>query len=337
MMKMKMAPTLIALAIAAMGTSTAQAADDWYTGMGAGWAYGHDLDSFGLDADKDATAISLFGGYNFNDYYAAELGYLYAGKGGVDGVDFKTQGATLSGLARLPLGDIVSVFAEGGAYFNHVNGNGNSDNGTAPLAGVGLTAKLSDLIDVQARYRYMWDVADLTTYTGEQYKSNQSVATLEAVYHPFRTSYVEPVAAPVVAEAAPVVVEKNFSLNSDVLFAFGKADLKPEGVEALSGLYQQIVEFQPKDGSAIVVGYTDRIGSDAQNQQLSEARARTVADFLVSQGLATSKIAIEGRGEADPVTGTQCDSVKGKNELISCLAPDRRVEVRVSGVQEVQQ
>ena len=52
---------------------------------------------------------------------------------------------------------------------------------------------------------------------------------------------------------------------------------------------------------------------------------------------ATSKIAIEGRGEADPVTGTQCDGVKGKNELITCLAPDRRVEVRVSGVQEVQQ
>ena len=80
-MKMKMAPALIALAIAAMGTSTAQAANDWYTGIGAGWAYGHDLNDFGKDADKDATALSLFGGYNFNDNFGAELGYLYAGKG----------------------------------------------------------------------------------------------------------------------------------------------------------------------------------------------------------------------------------------------------------------
>ncbi|MNG98507.1 Outer membrane protein A precursor [compost metagenome] len=134
-----------------------------------------------------------------------------------------------------------------------------------------------------------------------------------------------------------MVVEKNFALNSDVLFAFGKAELKPEGVEALNGLYQQIVEFQPKDGSAVVVGYTDRIGSEAYNQQLSEARARTVADFLVSKGLATSKISIEGRGEADPVTGTQCDGITAKDQLVSCLSPDRRVEVRVSGVQEVQQ
>ena len=36
-------------------------------------------------------------------------------KGGVDGVDFKTQGGTLSGIARLPMNDIFSVFAEGGA------------------------------------------------------------------------------------------------------------------------------------------------------------------------------------------------------------------------------
>ena len=336
---MKMAPSLIAIAMAALGTTTAHAADDIYFGAGVGAAHFNGLNNVeGVEhGTEDAFAGNAFAGYNFNENFGAELGYQYAGRGSADGERYENQGATLSGIARLPLGEDFSLFGEAGAYWAHTDGLDNSDTRVSPLAGVGLTYKLNDALDLQARYRYMWDVADLTTSTGEQYKSNQSVATLEAVYHPFRTSYVEPVAAPVVAEAAPVVVEKNFSLNSDVLFAFGKADLKPEGVEALSGLYQQIVEFQPKDGSAIVVGYTDRIGSDAQNQQLSEARARTVADFLVSQGLATSKIAIEGRGEADPVTGTQCDGVKGKNELITCLAPDRRVEVRVSGVQEVQQ
>ncbi|HEH9427734.1 TPA: porin OmpA [Aeromonas sobria] len=333
-MKLKMAPTLIALALAAAGT-TAQATDDWYTGIGAGWAYAHGLDDVkGLDTDKDATALSLFGGYNFNDYYAAELGYLYAGSAGVDGTDFKTQGATLSGIARLPLNDIFSVFAEGGAYFNHVNGNGNSDNGTAPLAGLGLTAKVSDLIDVQARYRYLWNLGS----EQKTWESDMSVATLELVLHPNRTSYVAPVAAPAPEPVPePVLVDKNFALSSDVLFAFGKSTLKPEGVAAINTLYQQIVEVQPKDGSAVVVGYTDRIGSDAYNQKLSEARARTVADFLVGKGLPAGKVAIEGRGEANPVTGTQCNSVKAKAQLISCLAPDRRVEVRVTGVQQVKQ
>ncbi|WP_421187904.1 porin OmpA [Aeromonas enteropelogenes] len=333
-MKIKMAPTLIALAIAATGT-TAQAAGDWYTGIGAGWAYAHDLDNNvqGLDVDKDATALSLFGGYNFTENFGAELGYLYAGKGGIDGADFKTQGATLSGIARLPMGDIFSLFAEGGAYFNHVSGNGNgdSDNGTAPLAGIGLTAKLSDLVDVQARYRYLWNLGD----EPKTWETDMSVATLELVLHPNRTSYVAPVPAPEPEPVAPVVVDKNFALSSDVLFAFGKSTLKPEGAAALNTLYQDIVDVQPKDGSAVVVGYTDRIGSDAYNLKLSEARARTVADFLVGKGLPAGKVSIEGRGEANPVTGNQCDGVKGKAELISCLSPDRRVEVRVTGVQQV--
>ena len=200
-----------------------------------------------------------------------------------------------------------------------------------------MTYKVNDALDLQARYRCMWDVADLHA-DNVRYKSNQSVATLEAVYHPFRTSYVAPAPAPVVEEApapAPQVVEKNFALNSDVLFAFGKDSLKAEGVQALNALYQQIVEFQPKDGNAVVVGYSDRIGSDASNQKLSEARARTVADFLVGKGLPAGKVAIEGHGEANPVTGTSCNTVKNRKALIVCLAPDRRVGIEVKGIKEI--
>jgi len=83
------------------------------------------------------------------------------------------------------------------------------------------------------------------------------------------------------------------------------------------------------------MGYTDRIGSDANNQALSEARARTVADFLIGKGLPADKVSIQGNGESNPVTGTQCDAVKARAALIDCLAPDRRVEVRVTGVQSV--
>ena len=336
---MKMAPSLIAIAMAALGTTAAQATDDIYFGAGIGATHFNGLNNAAVeDGTEDATATNVFAGYNFNETFGAELGYQYTGRGSTDGERYESQGATLSGIARLPLGNDFSLFGEAGAYWGHTDGLNTSDTKVSPLAGAGVTYKVNDALDLQARYRYMWDVADLTTATGEQYKSNQSVATLEAVYHPFRTSYVAPVAAPVVEEApAPQVVEKNFALNSDVLFAFGKSTLKAEGTEALNGLYQQIVEFQPKDGNAVVVGYTDRIGSDASNQTLSEARARTVANFLVSKGMSASKVAIEGRGEANPVTGTQCDGVKAKAELISCLAPDRRVEVRISGVQEVQQ
>ncbi|WP_321149193.1 OmpA family protein [Aeromonas jandaei] len=339
---MKMAPSLIAITMAALGATAAHAADDIYFGAGVGAAHFNGLNKIESTnvGEEDAAAANAFVGYNFTENFGTEFGYQYAGRGNTNGNRYENQGATLSGIARLPLGGDFSAFAEGGAYWAHTDGLGVSDTKVSPLAGLGVTYKVNDALDLQARYRYMWDVADLHADNGERYKSNQSVATLEAVYHPFRSSYVAPAPAPVVEEApapvAPQIVEKNFALNSDVLFAFGKDSLKPEGVAALNALYQQIVEFQPKDGNAVVVGYTDRIGSDAYNQKLSEARARTVANFLVSKGMAASKVAIEGRGEANPVTGTKCNGVKAKAQLISCLAPDRRVEVRVSGVQEVQ-
>ncbi|WP_265422645.1 OmpA family protein, partial [Aeromonas salmonicida] len=132
---------------------------------------------------------------------------------------------------------------------------------------------------------------------------------------------------------APEPVDQTFNLSSDVLFAFGKAELKPEGMQALDALYQQIVDVQPKDGSALVMGYTDRIGSDINNLALSEARASTVANFLIGKGLPADKVSIQGNGESNPVTGSQCDAIKARAALIDCLGPDRRVEVRVTGVQ----
>ncbi|MDE8811045.1 OmpA family protein, partial [Aeromonas hydrophila] len=132
---------------------------------------------------------------------------------------------------------------------------------------------------------------------------------------------------------APEPVDQTFNLSSDVLFAFGKAELKPEGMQALESLYQQIADVKPKDGSAVVMGYTDRIGSDANNQALSEARASTVANFLIGKGLPADKVSIQGNGESNPVTGSQCDAIKARAALIDCLAPDRRVEVRVTGTQ----
>ena len=93
--------------------------------------------------------------------------------------------------------------------------------------------------------------------------------------------------------------------------------------------------MDPKDGSAVVLGYTDRIGSDAYNQQLSEKRAQSVVDYLVSKGIPASKISARGMGESNPVTGNTCDNVKARAALIDCLGPDRRVEIEVKGYKDV--
>nr|WP_314900629.1 OmpA family protein [uncultured Deefgea sp.] len=149
--------------------------------------------------------------------------------------------------------------------------------------------------------------------------------------------YVAPV-APVVEAAkpapvvpAPVKTAKKFELKSDALFAFNSSDLKPAGKDALDAMYVEVQGMNPTDGMAAVVGFTDRIGSAKFNQGLSERRANTVRNYLISKGAPADKVTAEGRGLNEAVTGDTCKNVKPRAKLIECLAPDRRVEVTVSG------
>ena len=107
---------------------------------------------------------------------------------------------------------------------------------------------------------------------------------------------------------------------ADVLFAFGKYDLRPAAREALAKL-SGIVLGHP--GLKLSVeGYTDSIGSDEVNQTLSEKRAGAVRDYLVQQGLDPSSITATGFGKSNPVASN--DTNEGRQQ-------NRRVEIIISG------
>ena len=121
---------------------------------------------------------------------------------------------------------------------------------------------------------------------------------------------------------------QRITLDSKALFAFDKADLKPEGKAAIdSQIVGKIAQVQKLE-VVLVTGHTDRLGSAAYNQKLSERRANTVRDYLVSKGVDKAKIETIGMGEKQPVV--QCDQ-KQMKALIECLQPNRRVEVQVKG------
>jgi outer membrane protein OmpA-like peptidoglycan-associated protein len=107
---------------------------------------------------------------------------------------------------------------------------------------------------------------------------------------------------------------------ADVLFAFGKYDLRPNTREALAKL-SGIVLGHP--GLKLSVeGYTDSIGSDEVNQTLSQKRADTVRDYLVQQGVDASSITATGFGKSNPVASNDTDQGRQQN---------RRVEIIISG------
>ena len=57
-------------------------------------------------------------------------------------------------------------------------------------------------------------------------------------------------------------------------------------------------------------------------------------DYLAQKGVDQGKVRSEGRGESQPITGDQCKGMSGA-KLISCLQPDRRVDIEVRGERQV--
>lgn len=143
-----------------------------------------------------------------------------------------------------------------------------------------------------------------------------------------RSYYWKPKSCAELIQPAPVAVPaplpaKPITLSADALFKFDQANLTPMGAQSLNALLTEI-ESASKVEDIHVIGYTDRIGSDAYNLQLSRRRAAAVRDYLVQHGVAAGAITAGGRGKADPVVA--CNNVAA-GRLVACLAPNRRVEI----------
>jgi outer membrane protein OmpA-like peptidoglycan-associated protein len=125
---------------------------------------------------------------------------------------------------------------------------------------------------------------------------------------------------PASVKAEPVQAEViTLSDADDVLFAFNKSDLTPTMQSQLDAVMGTLQDADVK--SIKVVGHTDSVGSDAYNQGLSERRASSVAEYLLSQGVAPNKVTSEGKGESEPVADNETDTGRAKN---------RRVELHIN-------
>jgi OOP family OmpA-OmpF porin len=141
----------------------------------------------------------------------------------------------------------------------------------------------------------------------------------------------EPVAA---APVAPVVVTENVTFDADVLFDSGKSELRPAGRESLDAFVGKYADLESK--SIVAIGHADRMGSEASNQALSEARVSTVKSYLVSKGMSADRIQTSAVGETQPSAETvDCKDANNKAN-IACLQPDRRVMIEISGSRTAQ-
>ena len=115
-------------------------------------------------------------------------------------------------------------------------------------------------------------------------------------------------------------VGDNITLNmpSSITFALNSADLNAQFFGALDGVAMVLKEYNKT--VIEVAGHTDSSGSDQHNLQLSQRRAQSVANYLVSQGVKNERLLTVGGGEGHPVASN--DSEQGR-------ASNRRVELTI--------
>lgn len=361
-MKLKKISSLISLiAISTLG-STATFADDfdsgWYLGGNigqsksdidtsriAGNVLGNSFNIQSIREDNSDTGFKLFGGYQLSKHFAIESGYFDLGQfdlsaatlplgtlnGSTEfqGINLDLVGSTgfterLSGFARVGVtyAETVNSFSGSGAV--GIDDSSSDERNSNPKVGLGLQYAFNDNLALRVeaeRYRLN---------NGISGKDDVDLFSVGLVYRFGQKSQPapEPVAAqPVYQPAAvepppPAPKFKKYTLSATELFAFNSDKVRipqPKLVEVADALKQS---DSPKH--IVIVGYSDRLGSDEYNRKLSERRAIAVKNYIASNGIDADRLKVEGRGEADPVV--TCTD-KNKAALIACLGPNRRVEI----------
>ena len=108
---------------------------------------------------------------------------------------------------------------------------------------------------------------------------------------------------------------------SDILFDVDKATLKQDLKTSLAKVAGILSVYQ--ELNVVVEGHTDNTGSEKHNMKLSEQRAKNVLDFLVSQGIESSRLTSVGYGMTRPVGDNKTKEGRQKNRRVDLVIQDK--------------
>lgn len=315
---------------------------------------------YGIHNDNHDEGFKVFGGYQFNSYFAIEGGYFDLGDygfaanaapSGFSSGNFAVDGWNLDLVGTLPLTAKLDLLGRAGFNYadtvTHLQGSGSIPASSPKIhetddnfkLGVGLQYALTDNLDLRLEAeRYHLDEPI-------KHKGNVDLVSLGLVYRfgakpVARVAATPPPPAPVARVAPPAPTPAptptptpapvRVVFSADSLFDFDQSTVKPNGRQELDRF---IADLNGVSYDLITVtGHTDRIGARAYNLNLSQRRADAVKSYLVQTGgLPAAKITARGvNGDDSVIAPNACTSTVVNDALKLCLQPDRRVEVEVT-------
>ena len=129
------------------------------------------------DCDSKDTAWRLLGGYRFNQYFSAELGYHDLGEVSGSGASVKGNAWELVGLASYPVVDKFSVYGKLGGYRGELKGNGANETNTDLTYGVGLQYDVLKNVGIRGEWQRYAKLGG-----GDVQETDVDVLSIGAVY-----------------------------------------------------------------------------------------------------------------------------------------------------------
>lgn len=275
----------------------------------------------------------------------------------------RVQGFNLDVVGTLPISERFSLMGRVGAQYAQSKASYTGTGAAAGVAGSATSKGTNGKVGLGVQYALtpaVWIRGEVERYRVKAVAGqgkHVDTAMLSVVFPFGRTAPMRMAAAPMAPEPVPVPAPmvqapapapmpvvvapapepvaapaaRRVSFEAETLFGFDAVALRPEGKAALDGFGRELQGTTY--GSIKVEGHTDRMGSDSYNQTLSTRRADSVKEYLVEQvRLDPARIGASGMGEREPTTlAGACPASMARAQRISCLQPDRRVDVEVTG------
>ncbi|WP_158134222.1 outer membrane beta-barrel protein [Vibrio navarrensis] len=309
-----------------------------------------------LDCDEHSEGFGVYGGYQATDWLALELGYDALGKakvtyptqnGAVVSDDVRVKSIEAGIKADWALSERIGVFGKTGTLIwlaekGHSQSGQPStevdDRGSSVMLGAGLEYRLSEQWNTRLEYQYFnnvggdngrgTDVHFIGVGLDYRFGALSSMEMAEPVEmrpvdevvmsepEPMMDSMEEP--EPEVIETYTQVVSSAFG---EALFESGSTSLSPSLMLQLQPLLERLEQYP--ETVVEISGHTDSIGSEAVNQRLSEQRAQSVANYLISKGVDPERITrVAGYGESLPVASNDTVSGRAQNRRVEIVSPE---------------
>ncbi len=117
-------------------------------------------------------------------------------------------------------------------------------------------------------------------------------------------------------QLVPIEEGQNAVMNN-LFFDFNKTKLNSDSYPELNRLVKLMNQY-PKM-KIEVAGYTDNVGGDEYNLKLSENRAKSVAEFIISKGISKNRITSKGYGKSDPVADNSTEDGRHLNRRVELI------------------